>query len=662
MNFKLALNNVKKSMKNYTIYFLTLSIAVCIFYAFNSVGAQGKLLGTSGNKEIIEAIGSVIGYISIFVSVVLGCLIIYANNFLIKRRKRELGLYMSLGMGKGKISKILVLEEFIIGIVSLICGLIGGIILSQFLGLLTIKLFSVGAEKFSLVISIHAIVQTIIYFGIIFILVMIFNATIVSKYKLIDLLTAHKKNEKTKIKSPLVSGLIFIISIIMILVAYKLVIKAGIINIQTLDFKMSIVLGVIGTVLFFYGFTGFIILVIQKIKGIYYRKLNVFTVKQMNSKINTNFISMAVICLMLFITISLISVSVGFKSQNIGKYTPFDATITTYVSSKDNTLEKVLKNNELKLPEGSSYSIVDTKVMDGDTMAKVLGSALAPSEAKVIGGNQLTYFVSLSQYNKNQEIQGKKPVNLEENDAIVVSNVSMINKSIEKLKETNKLNINGKEFNVVGYSEENLVTSQMADSSFMVVVNDSILKNAQIINEDLNINYNNNKESEKFLTNEFGKHGVLTIGKDKSTSVVLGLMTKDMAKQGQSQMTSMILYIAMYIGVIFLVSSAAVLSLQQLSEASDSYDRYVALRKIGASKKSINRTIFTQTLTYFGLPLILALIHSTIGIYVSEEFIANFGKSSIVDASLMTMGVIIVIYAGYFVVTYLGYKNIVKEK
>ncbi|MGL5649754.1 MAG: FtsX-like permease family protein, partial [Clostridium sp.] len=134
------------------------------------------------------------------------------------------------------------------------------------------------------------------------------------------------------------------------------------------------------------------------------------------------------------------------------------------------------------------------------------------------------------------------------------------------------------------------------------------------------------------------------------------------AKQGQSQMTSMILYIAMYIGVIFLVSSAAVLSLQQLSEASDSYDRYVALRKIGASKKSINRTIFTQTLTYFGLPLILALIHSTIGIYVSEEFIANFGKSSIVDASLMTMGVIIVIYAGYFVVTYLGYKNIVKEK
>ncbi|MGL5648218.1 MAG: FtsX-like permease family protein, partial [Clostridium sp.] len=296
MNFKLALNNVKKSMKNYAIYFLTLSIAVCIFYAFNSVGAQGKLLGTSGDKEIIEAIGSVIGYISVFVSVVLGCLIIYANNFLIKRRKRELGLYMSLGMGKGKISKILVLEEFIIGIISLICGLIGGIILSQFLGLLTIKLFSVGAEKFSLVISVSAIVQTIIYFGIIFILVMIFNATIVSKYKLIDLLTAHKKNEKIKIKSPLISGLIFIISIVMLVVAYKLVIKSGIINIQTLDFKMSIVLGVIGTVLFFYGFTGFIVLVIQRIKGIYYRKLNIFTVKQMNSKINTNFISMAVIC------------------------------------------------------------------------------------------------------------------------------------------------------------------------------------------------------------------------------------------------------------------------------------------------------------------------------------------------------------------------------
>ncbi|MGL4850348.1 MAG: FtsX-like permease family protein [Clostridium sp.] len=662
MNFKLALNNVKKSMKNYAIYFLTLSIAVCIFYAFNSVGAQGKLLGTTGDKEIIEAIGTVIGYISVFVSIVLGCLIIYANNFLIKRRKRELGLYMSLGMGKGKISKILVLEEFIIGIVSLICGLLGGIVLSQFLGLLTIKLFSVGAEKFSLVISVPAIIQTIIYFGIIFILVMIFNVMIVSKYKLIDLLTAHKKNEKIKIKSPLVSGLIFIISIGMLLVAYKLVIKSGLVNIQTTDFKMSIVLGVVGTILFFYGFTGFIILVIQKIKGVYYRKLNIFTVKQMNSKINTNFISMAVICLMLFITISLISVSVGFKSQNISRFTPFDATISTYVSSKNNTLEKVIKNNEIKLPQGCSYSLLDTKIMDGQTMEKVLGSSFAPSEKQMLGGNTLTYFISLSQYNKNQEIQGKKTVSLGENDAIVVSNVTMINKSIANLKEKNKLNINGKEFNVVSYSEENLITSQMANSSFIVVVNDNVLKNTWTINEELNINYNNNKESEKFLTNEFNKQGILRIGEKGNDEVVLGLMTKDLANQGQSQMTSMILYIAMYIGVIFLVSSAAVLSLQQLSEASDSYDRYVALRKIGASKKAINKTIFTQTLTYFGLPLILALVHSTIGIYVSEELISNFGKSSIVNASLMTMGVIIVIYAGYFIVTYLGYKNIVKEK
>lgn len=149
-------------------------------------------------------------------------------------------------------------------------------------------------------------IKTIIYFGIIFILVMIFNTFTISKYKLIDLLNAHKKNQEIKIKNPIISGMIFIISLVSLGIAYYLVKKVGL-DIESIEFKLSIVLGVIGTGLFFYGLTSFLIIVIQKNKNLYLRKLNIFTLRQMNSKINTNFISMTVICLMLFLTISMLS-------------------------------------------------------------------------------------------------------------------------------------------------------------------------------------------------------------------------------------------------------------------------------------------------------------------------------------------------------------------
>ncbi|MGL5414288.1 MAG: FtsX-like permease family protein [Clostridium sp.] len=670
MNFRLALKNVKKSMKNYAIYFLTLSFSVCIFYAFNSIGAQGKLLSASGDKEIIEMMGQVIGYISIFVSVVLGCLIIYANNFLIKRRKKELGLYMSLGMQKGKISKMLVIEEIIIGIASLICGIISGIILSQFLALLTVKLFDISDKSFSVIFSLDAMVKSIIYFGIIFILVMIFNVIIVSKYKLIDLLTAHKKNEKMKVKNPIVAGGIFIVSLIIIGIAYKFVLKTGL-NFQDIRFKLSILFGVVGTILFFYGLTGFIILILSRVKGIYYKKLNVFTVRQMNSKINTNFISMAVISLMLFITISLIAVSVGFKTQNIDQFTPFSATITT--SESGMTLEQGLKNQGFKLPEGSQVEYSTVRDMNGVTYQKEF-SKYADSTLKSSylwkgynGESAKLDFMSLTDYNKILELLGKSPITLEQNQVLLTSNSSYMTKTLDNFFNDNgKLTIGNKEYTPKKDKtvSQTLMTAQGAANFLTVIANDDVVSKGDIEYQYANINYNKNneKDTETYIQNFFKNKDYINLGKSNDDSMIALVSTKAGIVQGQSQMTTMILYIGLYIGAIFLVASAAVLALQQLSEASDSYERYIALRKIGASNKQINKSIFVQTLSYFALPLVLGLIHSAVGIYVANELISNFGKSSILQTSIITMAVIAVIYFGYFLVTYLGYKNIIKEK
>ena len=125
MLFKLSFNNMKKSIKDYSIYFLTLGIGVEIFYMFNSIDSQQAMLRVSSSqREIIKLMITMLGFVSVFVAIVLGLLIVYANNFLINRRKKEFGIYMILGMGKRKISKIILMETIFVGIISLIVGLV----------------------------------------------------------------------------------------------------------------------------------------------------------------------------------------------------------------------------------------------------------------------------------------------------------------------------------------------------------------------------------------------------------------------------------------------------------------------------------------------------------------------------------------------------------
>ena len=312
--FSLALRNIKKSIKDYSIYFITLVIAVAIFYIFNSIDSQTAMMSISkSTMEIVQSLVNVLSYISVFVSVVLGFLIVYANNFLIKRRKKEIGIYMTLGMSKLKVSTILVLETVIVGVISLGIGLLLGIGLSQLLSIFTAKLFEADMTKFTFVFSSGALLSAIINFGFIYIIVMIFNIITLNRFKLIDLLYANRKNEKVKIKNGWLIFIIFIISIVLIGYAYKLLYD-GALYVVGSDFLIMIILGTIGTFLFFLSVSGFLLKVVQMRKKTYYNGLNMFVLKQVNNKINTHVISTTVISLMLLLTIGILSSSLAMAS------------------------------------------------------------------------------------------------------------------------------------------------------------------------------------------------------------------------------------------------------------------------------------------------------------------------------------------------------------
>lgn len=667
MYSKLAIKNVKKSFKDYAIYFITLTLAVCVFYIFNSIASQQIMLDLNEvQTEYVKVLGTVMSALSIFISFILGFLIIYANNYIIKRRKKELGLYMTIGMDKSKISFILFFETLLIGLVSLVIGIVMGVFLSQGVAVLTAKMFEVKLKQFTFVFSQEATIKTIEYFGIIFLLVIIFNSFIISKYKVIDLIYGEKKNEELKTKNIMISVFIFLASVIFIGLGYKLIIKNQLMSLDK-EFATAIILGVIGTLLFFMSLSGFALKVVQSNKKVYLKNLNMFVLRQINSKINTNYISMSLICLMLFVAIGMLST--GFSLSNsmnktIQLATPYDGSFIAEDPSINiaDTLHKMnfdIKEDCKDYHEFKVYrlniSVNDFFKNDEEDLKDIKGMGFA--KIKVI---------KLSDFNRLMEMKGKEKCNLEQDQYAILTNDTNVKKICDKDKN-NRLDviINNNEIKPSTYSAryESVITMPLAGDILTLIVNDEISKGLELDSAYASFNFLGDPEEKE---KEFLKKGE-EIGKaikdstQKESMPKVSGITKSMVKDSFAGLSTLVVYIGLYVGVIFLITCVAVLALQQLSEASDNIKRYKVLKNIGVDDKMINKAIFTQTLIYFLMPLALAIIHSIVGLYVANNVIKFFGEGSIWNQALWVSAVILVVYTIYFIATYNGAKTIVKK-
>ncbi|HFK1529790.1 TPA: ABC transporter permease [Bacillus cereus] len=660
MYSKIAIGNVKKSFKDYAIYFLTLTLAVCIFYSFNSIESQKALVEiNAADRKYVSTVMNAISDVSVFVSVILGGLILYANNFLIKKRKKELGIYMTLGMGRRNISRILVTETFLVGIISLVSGLIIGIGVSQGLSTFALKLFDLPINKYKFAISTGAIGKSVLYFGIMFLLVMLFNVYVVSKYKIIDLLTAGKKNEDVKFRNPLIYVIIFIMCVASLGYAYVTVLKIGL-NYNNPMLMVSIILGILGTLLFFFSLSGFILYIVKKNKKVYFKGLNIFIIKQINSKVNTNFISMSVICLMLCLTMVVLSTGISFNrimDERTKETTPFDASIKLENKDESYTIEDVLNKANFKISNNEkyvSYNVYPTGMEVVDLVPEVR------KDYKKSGMD----FIKVSDYNKILNLKGEKEITLNNNEVLLLSNDKRLLNSInERLKNSNKVNIKEKEY-LVKYNkiiQESLYTSDTQPYFFTIVINDEFVSGYKITESVLNVNYLDGNREEYNKKYDNVARGFYNENGPKLNIIHISGISKDEVRAESKGLKTIILFIGIYIGIVFLITSMAVLALQQLSEASDSIDRYKSLKRIGSNGTMIDKTIFIQTFVYFSLPVILALIHSVVGIYVVNDFINAFQQIDMILPALMTGLVFLVVYVGYFYTTYVGYKNIVKS-
>lgn len=676
---------MKKSFKDYAIYFLTLILGVAIFYVFNSIDSQEAMLNVSqSTREIIKLMLTILGGVSVLISFILGFLIVYANNFLIKRRKKEFGIYMTLGMGKGQISRILLIETILIGVISLAVGLGLGIIASQFMSILVAKMFAADMSQFTFVFSQAALIKTVIYFGIMYLVVMIFNAFSISKYKLIDLMNAIKQNEKIKIKNPIISVILFLVSIGMLVYAYMQA-TAGASTWQSPNkiYELMIV-GSLATFLFFWSLSGFILKLVQSSKKLYLKNLNMFVLRQINSKINTTVFSMTVICLMLFVTICVLSSALSLNNsmqRDLKELTPVDITVNKIMDIQPEKTDKQYSQERI---EDSKKTIIESLedlgfnveqelkdcveiteyTSEELTLKQSLGTTLpeVKQSFRLLKDDTQEGVLSVSDYNKVARLYGVEELDLKENEYLVLcdyDNMKVLrNKALEVGTE---LTLNGKQYKpkqkecVSGFIQ---ISAQHINSG-IIILPDEAVTGMQREENYLNANYNaNTEEGKKEIEEKINQ--LSNLEKIQNETVVLEANTKIVVYESSRGIGATVIFIGIYLGIIFLIAGAAILALKELSESSDNVQRYAILRKIGADEKMIHRSLFTQIGIFFSIPLLLAIIHSIFGLQFANMILKSMGQQNMLPSIMMTAAVIIAIYGGYFLATYFGSKNMIK--
>lgn len=676
---KLSLKNISKSIKDYAIYFFTIVLGVAIFYVFNAIDDQTVMMNLStSTSEVIKLMTNILSGVSVFVSFILAFLIIYASRFLIKRRNKEFGIYLTLGMSKRKISLVLFLETLSIGILSLGVGLGLGFLLSQLMSIVVANSFDANLTKFRFVFSKGACIKTLIYFSIMYFLVMIFNTISVSKCKLIDLINSSKTSEQVKLKNPYVCTIVFIISCIALGYAYYLV-TGGVSQMSNVDkIFLPIGLGCISTFFIFWSLSGLLLKIFMSMKGIYYKGLNSFTLRQFSSKINTNVFSMTIICLMLFITICVLSSSLSMKiamSNNLKKLAPADIQIGKFINADDEYYnEEQVKDSEISIAstlENLGYDInsnlkdiveVGIYRTDSVTLKDTIGSFydIAKDKYPLMMYERLEKLVKISDYNKIAKLFNFAEQTLDNDEYLVVINYAeyKVFRSAG-LKANTVLNINGKSYYpkydnyIEGFIAMNATYSNMG---FIVVPDDALLE-SQKDYAYLTANYNTESKEEKIKKEEELKK----LCKENETTTVIDFDSKMTIHENSINLGAMVTFIGLYLGLIFLISCAAILALKELSESSDNVKKFQMLRKIGVDEKEINKALFKQIGIFFMFPLVIAIIHSIFGIKFCSFILSAFGGENLLSSVSGVAIFIIIIYGGYFLMTYICSKNIIKD-
>ena len=721
---KLAWGNVRRAGRDYLVYLLTLTLGVTVFYAFNTISMQVDIAGID-EEGLAQVMGSMLGYLTYFLAGVMAFLMVYANNFIMKRRKKEFGLYQVLGMGRGRVATIMALETVIVSVVAFVAGIVLGVGLSQLMTFFTASLFKTQIANFHFFFSVHAFNLTLACMLVMFVLTLLLNLRAVRRTKLIELMGAERRNESIKTRNPWIAIAIFAVGVVLVGVAYYRLLRDGFPLTATdsklqeamNQFGITTAMVTVGTFALFWGLSGMLIKLLQSLRGVYWRGLNMFIVRQLAAKVNTVCFSMGVIAMLLFLAITSVTCGMSIANvmnENLERYTPADMS-QTYVYYTPDTLgyykeyvnpseadrmvladttvdlypawhgegksadsndetgkkvniadvagEHVQIDSYLSYPLGGSDPSVTPSEMC-KTMGEKLPKAFGGSNADTMG----LFVTPASQYNKLRQMMGEEPVSIGRDQYLLTCDMGgeLIDLYTKYMAGGHALTLGGHTLKpATDKSDEDtaaIANSAMGSNPGTVVVADELLSqiNLQPYSSSLLVNYKQGMDTtEADESIEYTVLDNLLVDGKEPGSWGIFITRSEMYTQA-AQMNGLISYLAIYIGFVLVVACAAILSIQQLSNVADGSRSYRVLAQIGCDDRQIRHSVMAQQAVFFLFPLAVGLAHSFVALKVIIELVSIFGNMSIGGTVGLTCAIFLAAYGGYFLVTYLTSTGMVR--
>ena len=721
---KIALGNVRRASKDYLVYLLTLTLAVTVFYAFNTISLQVDIAGvTKQNAGMGETLGGLISGLTIFLGFVMGFLMVYANNFIMKRRKKEFGLYQVLGMSRGQVARIMALETFFVSLVSLVLGIILGVGLSQLMVFFTASLFKTQIADFRFFFSFGSFMLTVGCLVAIFLVTLVFNLRVVARTKIIDLMSASRRNENIKVRNPWISAVVFVVGLAAIIVAYARLLDQGLPydgspeGMQ--DFLITTVTVVIGTILFFFGLSGFLLKALQGARGMYWRGLNMVTMRQLAAKVNTVSFSMAMIAMILFLAITAVTAGMSLASvmnESVERGTPFDYTRVlvyfgpqsveeenAYAEANGEPTRYAVASEPIDMIEASKSDTVNegtadahpfdlSQVAGGSVQVNVYDSTPRGADAPIVTLNQLCEETGMSmpsgvdatgtaelglgvvresEYNAYLRYRGMDKIDLGSDGYTIISDMGATLNDIYNaaLSQGVEIDFSGHTLRPVS-NRVNENASAFQNAMFGMNTGTVVVPDAYVDEADLPlymgylmVDYADDitaEEGDAFIR-EHRTYAPIT---NSAGEIVAGWgseATRTESYESVDSMNGLISYLAIYIGFVLVVACAAILTIQQLSGVADAGPNYRILSELGTPTAQIMHSTLVQQAIFFVFPLVIGVAHSCVALSVIIKLVQLFGGFAIGGAVGLTAVIFVVAYGGYFFVTYLMSKGIVGD-
>ncbi|MDV4151814.1 ABC transporter permease [Clostridium sp. AL.422] len=600
------------------------------------------------NSNIDDAFSISSVMLIIFVAV----FIIYSNGFFVRKRKKEVGLYSLLGIQKKQIGKMLFYENMLIGLISLVIGILLGSLLSKLFLDLLMKIMGLKLNVY-FEISPKAIIDTAFIFLVIVLYTSIQGYRLIYKFKLVELFNAEQEGETM----PKDSVIIAFISVILIGSGYFLALifleflKR---DINFLGAALYIVLStVIGTYLLFKFFTVFILKRARKKKSVFYRGINMIATSQLLYRIKGNAKSLATIAILSAVTLTSVGTSISIYYNTFiqaKKLTPYSYSYEKNDIELENRVNVILNEEKDFNPVTNKFDIemVPVKgIFEGEKQDSVGNANFIISE--------YYYLLSQSLFNSLSKEMGTEKINLRDEEAFVYddayvkgyefSPIYKGNKAVFPIEnEMKKLTIKGAE----GRSITNL-------NELIIIVPDKVYEKAKEGNgvrivENINVK---NEINSKSLTEKL--KSIMPVGEYLSVQSFNDFYT---GFKKQIEVTGLIMFIGIFLGLVFLLATGSVIYFKQITEANIDRVRYSILHKIGVTKKEIKKTIAKQVRFIFIIPLVVGVLHSLFAL----KSLSNLIPYQILIPQLISIGVYGIIYSLYYFLTVHSYYKIISRK